>query len=756
MPLSQYQINEFRKRAKVAGLDDQQIEQEIAKRYNASYGGNAGMIPQQQGPAPSIAQTTSAPASQMTEQVAPPEQSGGFIANFINGLVQPAVEYGKFVGEAGHQASRFAFDPLFRKAIMEPDKITPEEASKLNPKEDAAFYSPEEAKKKLGDRAEIAMTGAKATAGAASYAIPFGKGASLASKVFIPGAVAAGLNEASREDATVGSVVEAGVTGAATAGALHAVTGMASWARGKGGELVRSSEALQEGTRKIRVKASVFGAGIEKRVNETLDKYGFSGTAQAQYEKLQPVMDEIEGKIQQVIKDNPDLAISKDTIKESFMKNLKGSLRTRDLTQKQAVDEVNGYLNDLLVAAGDVGAESGQPLLKAGAKDIPLANLREMKKVLNDDYASVYKKIEAGTSLNPREKVIAAAWDSLDDAVKSTSPEIKSLLLDESSLYRAAQPLSSARANPPTFRVMGTSVPAGITQKLRDLGSGVLKKLGLGAEKIPQGGNFQRSALEKLAAMSPVALKEQGLNDQEIEQVQQITSNLPPMSPTDMAGGMGQPGMGQDTGGGMEQMTNQPQTLNPFGGLSKRQVLSLALSQGASTKDLEEVGKIFDMLGADGETINAETMQAANGLRDEYFKRTKENNFIDISNAYQKVAGTPDNAAGDISLIFGFMKMLDPNSVVREGEFATAQNSAGVPEMVVQQYNKVLKGERLSPQQRVAFKNEAGRVFQVYQQRQAPIDAYYQGLARKYGIDPSLLGVGLYQGANQGQQNNNQ
>jgi hypothetical protein len=88
--------------------------------------------------------------------------------------------------------------------------------------------------------------------------------------------------------------------------------------------------------------------------------------------------------------------------------------------------------------------------------------------------------------------------------------------------------------------------------------------------------------------------------------------------------------------------------------------------------------------------------------------------------------------------------MLDPGSVVREGEFATAENTQGIPDRIRQQYNKALKGDRLSEKQRVAYKQEAGRVFQVYQQRQAPIDAYYQGLAQRYGIDPSLLGIGLY------------
>jgi len=48
-----------------------------------------------------------------------------------------------------------------------------------------------------------------------------------------------------------------------------------------------------------------------------------------------------------------------------------------------------------------------------------------------------------------------------------------------------------------------------------------------------------------------------------------------------------------------------------------------------------------------------------------------------------------------IALVFKFMKALDPTSVVREGEFATAENSAGVPESIGNIYNKLVRGERL-------------------------------------------------------------
>ena len=730
--LTQQQIAEFTRRARLAGLTDEQIRQEIEKKA-MEFGGTTSPLAQTtigNISAPTTSTTTAKTQTQVGDITG--GDSGGFVANFIKNLVQPALEYGKFFGEAGYQAGRFAFDPLFRKAVLG-EKLTPEEEKKLASKKATFFYSEEEAQKKLSDRGKITETGLKSTAkfGAevASYFVPFGKGTSLMSKVFIPGFTSGALFEASQEGATPKSVLEAGFSGAVTAGIIEGAGGMLSWIIGDNGNLLRKSERIAEETRKIKVKPSVFGAKQERAINKTLDKYGFKGTAQQQYERLEPVLNEIEGKIQNIIKKNPDLSVSADKIKDAFMKNLRSSLRTRDLTQKQAINEINGYLNDLLLAAREVEGKTGKELVKGGVRKIPLSTLREMKKILNQDYASVFKKIENGTSLNPREKVIAAAWDSLDEAIKEVSPEIKELLLDESNLYRAAQPLAAARFNPPTFRVAGTSVPASLTQKLRDLGQAVFRKLGLAQEagKLPT-----RANIEKLAVLTPAALKERGLTDSEIQQVEELKQNLTTQTPP--------PIEEQIT----KSLSERPNPLNPFGGLTKRQVLALALSNGASTKDLEEVGKIYDMLASDGEVISQENMKIADALRTEYFKRTQENGWINIVNAYNKVVNTTDTAAGDVSLIFAFMKLLDPGSVVREGEFATAENTAGIPEKIRQQYNKALKGDRLTPAQRAAYRREAERVFQVHQQRQAPIDAYYQGLAQRYGIDPSLIGVGLY------------
>ena len=54
-------------------------------------------------------------------------------------------------------------------------------------------------------------------------------------------------------------------------------------------------------------------------------------------------------------------------------------------------------------------------------------------------------------------------------------------------------------------------------------------------------------------------------------------------------------------------------------------------------------------------------------------------------------------------MVFKFMKALDPTSVVREGEQANAENSAGVPEAVRNMYNKVMSGARLGDEQMKQF-----------------------------------------------------
>lgn len=94
--------------------------------------------------------------------------------------------------------------------------------------------------------------------------------------------------------------------------------------------------------------------------------------------------------------------------------------------------------------------------------------------------------------------------------------------------------------------------------------------------------------------------------------------------------------------------------------------------------------------------LDAKTRQSINKDFTQLTKDTKliRNTAKDLE-SLSKIKSGP----ASIAMVFKFMKALDPTSVVREGEFATAENSAGIPEALRNTYNKVMEGGRLGEKQ---------------------------------------------------------
>lgn len=92
-------------------------------------------------------------------------------------------------------------------------------------------------------------------------------------------------------------------------------------------------------------------------------------------------------------------------------------------------------------------------------------------------------------------------------------------------------------------------------------------------------------------------------------------------------------------------------------------------------------------------------------------------------------------AQDDIAIIFNYMKLLDPSSVVREGEFATAQNAAGIPDNIRNAYNRAQDGTRLNKQQRENLLKTAYGYYQNYRNSYNQQAENYRGYARDNGIN---------------------
>jgi hypothetical protein len=123
-------------------------------------------------------------------------------------------------------------------------------------------------------------------------------------------------------------------------------------------------------------------------------------------------------------------------------------------------------------------------------------------------------------------------------------------------------------------------------------------------------------------------------------------------------------------------------------------------------------------------------------LRKEINANPVVKDFIDISSAYNRMQSSAQSqdAAADIALIFGFMKMLDPASVVREGEFATAANSGGVGTSIINLYNSVRDGQRLTPEQRQQFLGQAESIYSGQREQYKRVMNDYAAMAQRYGV----------------------
>lgn len=135
----------------------------------------------------------------------------------------------------------------------------------------------------------------------------------------------------------------------------------------------------------------------------------------------------------------------------------------------------------------------------------------------------------------------------------------------------------------------------------------------------------------------------------------------------------------------------------------------------------------------------------AAGLRDVMSLRkefdTKVKTYEIVNDATQQIIAlgsiAEPSAQDDMALIFAFVKSQDPTSVVREGEYANAQNAAGVPDQIRNLYNRTISGHRLTPTQRANMLRTAQTI------RAASMESYarevqdYTRLAERYGVDPT-------------------
>ncbi len=165
-------------------------------------------------------------------------------------------------------------------------------------------------------------------------------------------------------------------------------------------------------------------------------------------------------------------------------------------------------------------------------------------------------------------------------------------------------------------------------------------------------------------------------------------------------------------------------------------------------KDLQEARyremKVLKSLGGGGGGVGpdeARVWSAEDRLADDFDRETKTARLVLSAHRGLQAIAQRTDAASDIAFIFSYMKMLDPTSVVREGEFANAQNSAGVPDQVRNAYNRAMTGVRLNAAQRRDMLGTAERLAREADRSIGSTAEQFREKARRRRLNPDNIAI---------------
>lgn len=132
----------------------------------------------------------------------------------------------------------------------------------------------------------------------------------------------------------------------------------------------------------------------------------------------------------------------------------------------------------------------------------------------------------------------------------------------------------------------------------------------------------------------------------------------------------------------------------------------------------------------------------ASGLADDFRVATKD--YPTIATQLGQIltlgpAALKKSPMAQMSMIYSYMKLLDPRSTVRESEYASVKNAAGVPDRVRNQWNALRDGALLTDNQIRDIMRQTSSIRQSWINQFQPIKQSYDDRARASGVDPSMV-----------------
>ncbi len=280
---------------------------------------------------------------------------------------------------------------------------------------------------------------------------------------------------------------------------------------------------------------------------------------------------------------------------------------------------------------------------------------------------------------------------------------------------------------------------------------------GVDVPDVSLGGRNLRAGIEREVPLELEAIPGAGFPARSVKvsdvlrQQQQQRQQAAMASPTVIAAGMREKGATARQGG-TQTFTAEQNRLNReaenqrAAEANKTRVKAAGISASATAANAAESRNL---------RRDSLAFQQESTLRGQFQQQAKP--FTALNDQIQRInaAADPQVAAtgqNDIALIFNFMKMLDPTSVVRESEFATAANVGNLFQKAYSLYlkNVSAKAPFLTPAQREEFRKTANTLYESVLPRYEQIKREYVDIATRNQLDPRNIAPELIQGQGQG------
>ena len=139
------------------------------------------------------------------------------------------------------------------------------------------------------------------------------------------------------------------------------------------------------------------------------------------------------------------------------------------------------------------------------------------------------------------------------------------------------------------------------------------------------------------------------------------------------------------------------------------------------------------------EAESGKSFERENKLSDDF--RAESKDYLTVRDSFSRIQQTGKQAtpAGDLSMVFNYMKMLDPGSVVRESEFRQAATAKPLLERVGLSWDALQtlwQGNKLTPQQRQDFFNQAQGLYDSALEDHTNTAGVYRQRAARAGLNP--------------------